>query len=157
MVPSMSLSCHQKSSISPFFTSIIPALLFTVFALPSLAWAGTYTASAHGTNISRTTITDLGYATGNCAHCHEQHASIAGSAGTPLKYLGFGEEENLCFGCHGSGGAGVATDNVQLDITTKTTAHHDVVAYSARRGPEEPPAVELGATGVPCDIAAIDR
>lgn len=130
MVPSMSLSCHPKSIISPFITSIIPALIFTVFALPSLAWAGTYTDSAHGTNISRTTIADLGYATGNCAHCHEQHASIAGSAGTPLKYLGFGEEENLCFGCHGSGGAGVATDNVQSDITTKTTAHHDVVAYS---------------------------
>ncbi len=90
--------------------------------------AGTYKNSAHGQNIKRTVMFNQGYATGNCAHCHEQHASVNGSAAVPSIYLGFGKEEDLCFGCHGSGGAGVATDDVQNDITK--TYGHLVANYS---------------------------
>lgn len=63
-----------------------------------------------------------GYAIGNCYHCHEQHASYQGAepapiGGAPDAYLGFSSEENLCLGCHDTGGAvGVATDDIDADI-----------------------------------------
>ncbi len=81
--------------------------------------AGTYTDSAHGgsgTGVKRTVLTD--YCKGNCAHCHEQHASIDGTEPTPSSgsaspfalfspnfnlsatvkpYL---QSDNFCFYCH---------------------------------------------------------
>lgn len=52
----------------------------------------------------------LGYAKGNCSHCHEQHASIGGaepdpSGGGPSKFVIFADNftnqsEDFCFYCH---------------------------------------------------------
>ena len=116
----MKFSCFPKS------LAILPTVAFCITAchifLPaSNCVAGPYIESAHGQNISRYDTAAAGYATGNCAHCHEQHASLDGSEpalvnGVPSVYLGFSSEENLCFGCHGSGGAGLASDNIALDI-----------------------------------------
>lgn len=82
------------------------------WAPPGPPASGPYAVSAHGSNIARTVAN--GYATGNCYHCHEMHASYQGAApapaaGSPDIYLGFEEEEVLCFGCHGSGGIGSVT------------------------------------------------
>ncbi|MEW6288277.1 MAG: hypothetical protein AB1545_00320 [Thermodesulfobacteriota bacterium] len=81
------------------------------------AWAGDYLISAHGSSsygVKRTSTSALGYAQGNCAHCHEQHASIGGEEPVPVggeasDYLLFdtnqtSQTENFCFDCHQSGG-----------------------------------------------------
>jgi len=78
----------------------------------------TYTTSAHGRNdygVNRSTLSSFGYSTGNCAHCHEQHAMIGGTepapnsggAFGPDKFLLFDENHtsqtvNFCFDCHTS-------------------------------------------------------
>ncbi|MDH5523945.1 MAG: cytochrome c3 family protein [Desulfobulbaceae bacterium] len=64
------------------------------------AHAGDYRNSSHGNNVSRARTADKGYATGNCAHCHEQHASIERSTATPNPALTFATEEALCSTCH---------------------------------------------------------
>ncbi|MBU0483143.1 MAG: cytochrome c3 family protein [Proteobacteria bacterium] len=53
---------------------------------PGEAMAGIYLDSAHGNStygVNRSSISSLGYARANCAHCHEQHASIEGSEPAP--------------------------------------------------------------------------
>ncbi len=76
----------------------------------------TYTVSAHGNtsygvNRKATSVEEgFGYSIGNCAHCHEQHASIGGTEpdpvqGSPDKYIlfrGLGQDQNtrFCYGCH---------------------------------------------------------
>ena len=80
-------------------------------------WAGDYLNAAHGSStygVERSSTSALGYAQGNCAHCHEQHASIGGdepdpAGGEASDYLLFdanqtSQSENFCFGCHQSGG-----------------------------------------------------
>jgi len=87
--------------------------------------AGDYMDSAHGAadiGVYRANIGDappqgFGYSRGNCAHCHEQHASIAGSEpnpapGGPANFAifannfsgvqtgGYVETDNFCFFCH---------------------------------------------------------
>jgi hypothetical protein len=74
-----------------------------------------YINSAHGNTtygVDRSglnTPTNFGYSIGNCAHCHEQHASIGGSEPTPTggpdKYALFysnhiSQTNNFCFKCH---------------------------------------------------------
>lgn len=99
-----------------------------MFLGSGVAYAGPYTNSAHGTSASRTALGDAGFADGNCVHCHEQHMSIGGSepapiGGAPSIYMGFAEEENLCYGCHVSvGGVGIATDDIEAEIA-KSSAH----------------------------------
>ncbi len=84
--------------------------------MPDLLWAGEYLNSAHGSSAGAQRLT--GYATGNCAHCHEMHASIAGSEpdplGGPSPYTLFATNfnsgtslpgsylvaDNFCFYCH---------------------------------------------------------
>lgn len=89
------------------------------------ACAGTYMSSAHGVNINRQTIDAKysGYATGNCAHCHEAHASLGGSepapTGGPDQALAFNLEENLCETCHDGN---PAADNIMAQID-KANAH----------------------------------
>ncbi len=100
----------------------LAALFFVVLLLlPCQLWAGEYLDSAHGSTlhgVKRPSIDSAGYARGNCAHCHEQHASIDGaepepSSGTPSpfalfttnfdssKTLGpYSESDNFCFYCH---------------------------------------------------------
>ena len=55
-----------------------------IFCQTTYVYAGNYKDSAHGDNthgVERTSTSQ--YATGNCAHCHEQHASISGVEPTP--------------------------------------------------------------------------
>lgn len=90
-------------------------LLALCFILPDKANSGPYTISAHGQSygVNRSSLSTFGYVTGNCAHCHEQHASIGGaepapnSPAGPDNYLLFMDlwvapiQTNLfCYGCH---------------------------------------------------------
>ena len=69
-----------------------------------------YTKSAHGSSsfgVKRKSGTSTAdYATGNCAHCHEQHASIGGSSHTAYAFGLFApndptsQTDNFCFQCH---------------------------------------------------------
>lgn len=98
-------------------------LLLTGIAGPFLAdgyAANEYINSAHGNatyGVARPALlnaTTPGFAVGNCAHCHEQHASVDGSEPAPaLGVKGFmlfegdnsGQSTNFCFNCHlGVGG-----------------------------------------------------
>lgn len=76
------------------------------------AVAGAYLNSAHGNStygVMRSS-TSAGYARGNCAHCHEQHASMGGSepapdGGAPSGNLLFynnyvSQTDGFCFQCH---------------------------------------------------------
>ncbi len=104
------------------------ALLFVVtlfLGLACVATAGPYTDSAHGnsaTGVSRTDMAAQGYVKGNCAHCHEMHASINGqepapASGSPSPAALFADNfsgvtvgpyiqsDNFCFYCHTSFGA----------------------------------------------------
>jgi len=79
---------------------------------PKGAISGPYTDSAHGNTtygVNRSSISSFNYSKGNCAHCHEQHASIGGSEPTPTggpdKYALFyknhsSQTDNFCFKCH---------------------------------------------------------
>jgi hypothetical protein len=86
-------------------------LLALCLILPDSASSGPYTDSAHGdttygVNRKRTSIeTGFGYSRGNCAHCHEQHASIGGQTITPKGYELFydnyvNQTNGVCFKCH---------------------------------------------------------
>lgn len=107
------------------------SILFVVTCLYSLLvtsslLAGEYIDSAHGSSstgvfrpiIGNAAPAGFGYSQGNCAHCHEQHASIEGSE--PLPDNGgassyqlfannfntaqtttpYSESDNFCFYCH---------------------------------------------------------
>lgn len=85
------------------------------------ALAGPYLNSAHGNStygVNRSSTSSLGYARGNCAHCHEQHASIGGSEPAPTggapsgsllfydNYIaGVTQTDGLCFKCHTNAGS----------------------------------------------------
>jgi len=61
-------------------------LLFGLLIYGHMAMAGPYLSSAHGDSsygVNRTATANSGYAQGNCAHCHEMHASIGGSEPAP--------------------------------------------------------------------------
>lgn len=89
----------------------------TLFYLPALA--GDYLLSAHGDSSAGVNRSSLsGYSVGNCAHCHEQHASVnsaepSPTSGAPSAYALFAdnfatsatttpysESDNFCFYCH---------------------------------------------------------
>jgi hypothetical protein len=97
------------------------SLLLIMACLISVpAWGGPYRDSAHGNDtygVSRSVLSGK-YAIGNCAHCHEMHASIEGGepapqSGVPSAHVLFAdnfdssvtenpylEEHNFCFYCH---------------------------------------------------------
>jgi len=106
-------------------------LSLAIFLLGVLGCLGTamaqaYINSSHGDSVNgvnRSTMT--AFATGNCAHCHEQHASVGGiepapntgTAAGPDIYLGFDVEQDLCYRCHGNGGeGGDTTFNIQTEF-----------------------------------------
>ncbi len=109
---------------------VVVILLF--FLLCQTVWAGSYLDSAHGdldNGVFRTAMDTLGYARGNCGHCHEMHASIKGSepapkSGAPAPFTLFAtnfdttaipgsylEADNFCFYCHNSSGSAQKVDN----------------------------------------------
>ncbi|HUV51043.1 MAG TPA: cytochrome c3 family protein [Anaerolineae bacterium] len=98
-------------------------LIALMFLGSGLAFAGPYGNSAHGDSatfgVLRTGTNQ--YARGNCAHCHEQHASIAGAepspstgdAAGPDRFCllaqnfntsalagSYAQDDNACFYCH---------------------------------------------------------
>lgn len=101
--------------------SLVPGMVWVVcLAVPAMA--GPYRDSAHGSDLfgaNRSAIDAkyTAYATGNCAHCHEMHASLDGAEPAPVSgpaahalfaanfntdrmqnnYL---EADNFCFSCH---------------------------------------------------------
>ena len=106
---------HWQEWVIFFF---VPPLLFS-----GPARAGDYLQSAHGSNsygVSRPVMATAGYAQGNCANCHEQHASLNGTepapAGGAAPYTLFtrnfntsattggpySESDDFCFYCHNS-------------------------------------------------------
>ena len=110
----------------------------------TLLWAGTpllagdYRNSSHGSatsGVDRSTIDSKysAFSKGNCAHCHEQHASLEGVEPNPVTgavpYATFAHEQDLCLACHDGS---PALTNVQADITKANkhggllsdTAHH---------------------------------
>ncbi|MDH3392780.1 MAG: hypothetical protein OEL66_02145 [Desulfobulbaceae bacterium] len=105
--------------------------------------AGEYLNSAHGdsfTGVQRPNMTS--YSTGNCAHCHEQHASVGGSEPAPNtpagpdSYLAAANEEDLCFTCHGTTPVGTAPD-VATDVTTTSNHGHLAQNYTGIHLPTE--------------------
>lgn len=96
--------------------------LLVAWLLPGAVAAGPYLDSAHGNatyGVNRMVLDAqyANFATGNCAHCHETHASIAGSnprpVGAPSPHTLFSvnfnsartqqpylEADNFCFACH---------------------------------------------------------
>jgi len=130
--------------------TIFLALISLMFLGSGVGYAGDYADSAHGdtsTGVDRTTTTQ--YATGNCAHCHEQHASIGGSepepntdvgtlADGPDIYLGFAVEQHLCLGCHG-GTPDYSNSGTPHDINddiTATSKHNLATSDAAHRANE---------------------
>jgi len=102
--------------------TFISCLITLTFWGSSLAYAGSYTDSAHGSTtygVDRTSTSQ--YTKGHCAHCHEQHASIGGTEPAPntLDATGpdnfcllannfdttattgpYTQDDNVCFYCH---------------------------------------------------------
>jgi len=98
-------------SIVVFGSAILKITLILFFS--SSALAGSYLNSAHGNTtygVKRNVTQLSGYARGNCAHCHEQHASIDGvepepSSGSPSEWLLFrniyvNQFNGFCYRCH---------------------------------------------------------
>jgi hypothetical protein len=104
--------------------TIFLCLAILTFLVGGVSYAGTYLDSAHGNStygVDRTSTTQ--YATGHCAHCHEQHASIGGdepspdSPAGPDDYLLFSDNHtsqtvNFCFDCHRGTVGGYQTGGV---------------------------------------------
>lgn len=98
----------------------IPFIFILMLFTHQLAQGGPYSDSAHGNStsgVNRSATDTLGYARGNCAHCHEQHGVIAGEEpapvdGAPSSFLlmsnnfsdissgPYSESNNFCFNCH---------------------------------------------------------
>lgn len=97
----------------PLSQNVFYLCLLLSLTAGSAAFAGAYLDSAHGNTsygVNRTDTASEGYSTANCAHCHEQHASIEGSEPTPCcsgpsPYALFADNftsqtDDFCFGCH---------------------------------------------------------
>lgn len=123
-----------------FLSALIVILLIVGwFLYPDRANSGPYLDSAHGNStygVLRTSLstTPNNYGQGNCAHCHEQHASIGGSEPAPNSpagpdfYLLFYDlwlspiqSIVFCYGCH------MGTGSYQSGILQN-------YSYSYRRG-----------------------
>ncbi len=142
------------------FTSTLLTVTFGLVAAftlwqPANCTAGTYTVSAHGSATDGVSRSDLNtrtsatggqdYNVGNCAHCHEQHASVGGSepspTGGPDNYLGMDPEQDFCLECHGNGGndssaSAGAPDDIKTDIDKTGGRHNVYLSDTAHRAHE---------------------
>jgi hypothetical protein len=107
---------NNKGRIIPWILlcSVISMFLALCYLFyPDKADSGPYLDSAHGNTsygVDRTSLSPFGYSKGNCANCHEQHASIGGSepdpvGGVPSKFALFytnhtSQTDNFCYKCH---------------------------------------------------------
>ncbi|MHB1013793.1 MAG: hypothetical protein ACYC2W_00740 [Desulfurivibrionaceae bacterium] len=117
--------------------SLLGAGLFCLL-LPAVALAGGYLLSAHGSTtagVARPTMISAGYGQGNCAHCHEMHASLGGvepapAGGAPSPYAVFAQNfdttftanpylqgSDFCFYCHNSTGSVQQVTNQDYSAT----------------------------------------
>lgn len=94
---------------------MLPAVAAGMLCLCPVAMAGPYLSSAHGSSgvgVKRNSAELTDYSTGNCSHCHEQHASVDGQEPAPVDgaaspYVLFAptnptsQTDNFCFNCHG--------------------------------------------------------
>ena len=100
---------------SMYFGSVILSISLMAIWISSI-YAGPYTDSAHGNTsygVNRSSIASFNYSRGNCAHCHEQHASMGGSEPVPVsgnasKQLIFysayiSQSDMFCYQCHQTG------------------------------------------------------
>ncbi|MBU0484595.1 MAG: cytochrome c3 family protein [Proteobacteria bacterium] len=103
-------------------------------------FAGLYLDSGHGgSNVGGQGVIRLvGYAAGNCAHCHEQHASIGGSEPVPndskaserllfsdLKTSGY-DDNDFCLYCHGGTiGFSNGEDDIAAQFSKAPNLQHD--------------------------------
>ncbi len=129
--------------------TIFLALISLMFLGSGFAYAGDYANSAHGhttSGVDRTTIDAKydDYTPGNCAHCHEAHASLDGAEPTPVKpgpdeVLLFDYEEDLCETCHdGDPAADNIKAQIDKDATTDSTYYaHPTDDYSGRHSVSE--------------------
>ena len=139
MLKLMELPLKQSQYGSRAYLFILLTAFF-LFSSSSMGQAGPYSDSAHGdTNygVNRSVLATEGYAVGNCAHCHEQHASIAGTEPTPALgvaefclmaenfsgklYNTYTESDSVCFYCHTSLGSlqsgGITNNNENYSAT----------------------------------------
>lgn len=115
---------------------------------------GLYTDSQHGDSTSGVDRSSIDaaysiYAKGNCAHCHEKHASLGGSEPIPKTGVGLGpdaaclfsEEEGVCETCHDG-------SPVLRNILTQRlkTYHHPISEYSGLHTLSK---LEYGQSGAP--------
>ncbi|MEW6519036.1 MAG: cytochrome c3 family protein [Thermodesulfobacteriota bacterium] len=112
---------QQRIYRGSFLSPLGILLLAPFLSLP--AQAGPYTDSAHGgadSGVRRSDLALANYAQGNCAHCHEQHASIDGAepdpssgdySASPFALFAdnfdtgattnlYDQGDNFCFFCH---------------------------------------------------------
>lgn len=115
MIPNSTIP-DPKSQIQSLCIIILMVLGVFIWVLNCnhMAMAGPYTDSAHGNSsygVDRNATGFPDYAVGNCAHCHEQHASIGGaepapdSPAGPDNFLLFSDNytdqtTGFCFDCH---------------------------------------------------------
>jgi predicted CXXCH cytochrome family protein len=103
----------QRTSRYPFSGGLCLLVTVLIGFSNTPAHGGTYLDSAHGSTsygVNRSSTSTLGYGRGNCAHCHENHASIEGNepepaGGSPSAYLLFADNfvdqtDDVCFDCH---------------------------------------------------------
>jgi len=113
----------QKNTVFTISLYALATLLALTLHSSPIQAAGPYGDSAHGDSVDgveRTGVPSPPYVTGNCTHCHEQHASLEGSepaptSGSPSPYAlfagfntasltSYNQSDNFCFYCHtGSG------------------------------------------------------
>jgi len=74
--------------------TIMISLITLMFLGSGVGYAGDYLNSAHGSSTDGVS-SRLSYGKGNCAHCHEQHASIGGTE--PVPNSPAGPDEYLLF------------------------------------------------------------
>lgn len=150
------------------FMIVLSVFIFGVTELlPLPVWAQTYTATMHGTSANRSAVeATFPYTTnGLCAHCHDQHASIAGaeptlpSAQGPSYYSlfqdNYGSDTNdLCYACHdtftisgmtlGYGQYGIYQGSIKYDASIhSTSASMDWSPDSSPPGPPFGPSSNL--------------
>lgn len=130
---------------------LFAAIVFLLVLSGAANAANTYTSTAHGNSTSGVDRNAIGansdptmsvYGKGNCAHCHEQHASIEGAEPTPpaaegaTKHMlfrsnfGATDRNQLCFHCHeqltvSSTATGYGRYDVYRGQTTYDDSAHD--------------------------------
>ena len=158
MIPDATLKFQRFCLI----TLMLVAVSLVVFTYSDvIAYYGAkYTESAHGNSTDGVNRSGLsGYSAGNCAHCHEQHASIDGSSHTAYDFGLFApnnptsQTDNFCFQCHDSassvqavtnysysrtfgGGSSTTPDDIQDAFDASGSSHNlsDVVNHAVGRG-----------------------